>query len=433
MAANMKGGPLDGSSFRQVTTGGSAEEFRQARPGVPAPSEADPVGSRAAHGQAYRPEIDGLRAIAVLAVVLFHADIAPFSGGFVGVDVFFVISGFLITSIIEKDIAAGRFSFARFYERRIRRIFPALAVVSLFAVGVSAILFIPTDFMQVGRSLIAMAVFASNLFFRQDLGITGYFNVGPSPQMLVHTWSLAVEEQFYLVLPPALLLVHRHAGRFVVPILVVATILSFAESVVLVQTQPTDAFYLIMPRAWELLIGGLLAVRRLPPLSTRIAREIVATASAALILVAVFGFSTTTPFPGASALVPCLGAWLFLYVGDQGPSLVARLLSTRPFVAVGRISYSLYLWHWPIFVATKYMAGGHFSLITTVSALILAFAAATLSYRYVETPFRFKWRGVSRPRIFAATAATTFGLVLIGAAIIATGGFRGASTRERGS
>ena len=418
----MKGGTLDRSGFERVSDVAPKDPaWRHRSADERTPS--DPIGSVAAHGQVYRPEIDGLRAVAVLAVVLFHADIAPFTGGFVGVDVFFVISGFLITSIIEKDVAAGRFSFARFYERRIRRIFPALAAMSLFSVVLAAVLLVPTDFAQVGKSLIAMALFASNLFFRQDLGVTGYFKAGASPQMLIHTWSLAVEEQFYMLLPPALLLLHRYAARFVLPILAAAAVASFIASVILVSRAPTEAFYLIWPRAWELLVGSLLAVRRLPALPNRFARELVTAVSAALILFTIFNYSDMTPFPGAAALPPCVGAALLLYVGDKGPTLAGALLSTRPFVFTGRISYSLYLWHWPIFAATKYMSGGYMSFLPARVAIVLSFAAAYLSFRFIETPFRTRWRGLPRFSIFAATAAVTLVLVLIGGAIVVDGGF----------
>ena len=391
----------------------------------PAAASSDFVSGEKATARAlsYRPEIDGLRAVAILAVVLYHADVAPFGGGFVGVDVFFVISGFLITSIIQKDVSGPGFSFARFYERRIRRIFPALFVMAAFCVFAGALILIPTEFGQFGRSLMAMAVFASNLFFRKDVGVVGYFHSVADPPLLIHTWSLAVEEQFYIVLPPALLLLHRYAGRRIVPALLAGIVLSFVASVVLVQTKPSDAFYLITSRAWELLIGSLLAVQTFPPLAGRVSRELVSGAGFLLIVFAVFRYTDATLFPGASALAPCLGTWLIIYAGNQGRSLVTTALTRRPMVFVGRISYSLYLWHWPMIVVTKYLSDGQLTLVTTIAAIALSLVAATLSYFFVEAPFRRPRRSSRRRPLFAGTAIATMVLVATGGAVVVSGGF----------
>ena len=373
----------------------------------------------------YRLDIDGLRAIAVLAVVFYHAGMTLFGGGFVGVDVFFVISGFLITSIISNDIAAGRFSYAKFYNRRIRRILPAIVAMALVSGIIGAVILIPSEFRQFGRSLIAMALFVSNVFFRENAGVKGYFDNAVDPPLLIHTWSLAVEEQFYIVVPTALLLLHRFAGRHVVSAVVTAIVLSFACSVALVYARPSDAFYLITSRAWELLIGSLLAVKAFPPLDSRPLRESVAALGVLLILVAVFGFTDATPFPGLSALIPCAGAWLIIYAGGKGPSLVSKSLSCTPVVFIGRISYSLYLWHWPVIVATKYLSMGQLTLMKTVAALALSLTAAILSYRYVETPLRYRWPKLLNGRVFLVAAAATTGLILVGVAINGSGGFPG--------
>ena len=394
------------------------------------------VSSRpAAPALTYRPEIDGLRALAVIPVVFYHAGLALFHGGFVGVDVFFVISGFLITSIIWHDVVNGRFSYAKFYDRRIRRILPAIFVMAVVCIIIGTIILIPVEFGQFGRSLIAMSLFVSNLFFRENVGVAGYFDNAVDPPLVIHTWSLSIEEQFYILFPTLMLLLHRFARRHVTGAIVVAIAVSFACSATLVHARPSDAFYLITSRAWELLIGSLLAVRSFPLLAStplasktsaaRTLREVVAAAGVVLILLAVFCFTDATPFPGPNALLPCVGAWLIIYAGGQGPSVVSRGLSLAPIVFIGRISYSLYLWHWPVIAATKYLSMGQLSFVKTVAALAISLVAAVLSYRYVETPLRYAWPKMPRRSLFLGAGTATACMVLAGVAISVSGGFPG--------
>ena len=385
----------------------------------------------------YRPDIDGLRAVAVLAVIGFHADLAVLPGGFVGVDVFFVISGYLITSIIWRELALGRFAFADFYARRFRRIMPALFVMSLGCTLAAAVVLIPSDFEDYGRSLIAMALFASNMFFAHDTGVAGYFHVAKDPPLLLHTWSLALEEQFYILLPPALLALDRlarrfparrfnagrfNARRFVVPTLCAAIALSFALSVVMLRRVPTDAFYLIAPRAWELLIGSLLAVMPVPAITARSTREVASAAGLGMIVYAILTYSRDTPFPGLNALLPCGGAFLLILVGGSGRSFVTGALSLRPVRFVGKISYSLYLWHWPIIAVLKYLSFNRLTFATTVAALLLSLGAATLSYVFVETPFRTRKIAATRSQLARGAIAATACLLVTGAAILVDGG-----------
>jgi peptidoglycan/LPS O-acetylase OafA/YrhL len=222
----------------------------------------------------YRADIDGLRALAILAVLFYHAGIGIFSGGFVGVDIFFVISGFLISSIVIHDIDKGSFSFAVFYERRVRRIFPALFSVTLFCVIVSLILLAPIDLVDLGKSMLAMTAFSSNIYFRRNFGGDGYFGDGSDTQALLHTWSLSVEEQFYIFFPALLIGIHRWFPRYQAPILWLCVVISFGVSLWAVSTKPVAAFYLLIPRAWELMCGAILALTTIPSVGKRWLREL---------------------------------------------------------------------------------------------------------------------------------------------------------------
>jgi peptidoglycan/LPS O-acetylase OafA/YrhL len=213
--------------------------------------------------------------LAVIPVLLSHAKVAGFSGGYVGVDIFYVISGYLITFLIQRDMAVGKFPFVSFYDRRMRRIFPALFGVMAFCTLAAAVLFVPRDFLSFGKSMIAMAFFASNIFFKRNAGIDGYFGPKSDSQVFLHTWSLSVEEQFYLLFPAALLLLIRRAKGRAAGYLFLVAIISFLLSIWATKCQPLGAFYILIPRAWELLIGSLLAMKAVPPLNQRVSREIV--------------------------------------------------------------------------------------------------------------------------------------------------------------
>jgi peptidoglycan/LPS O-acetylase OafA/YrhL len=373
--------------------------------------------SKLAQSGKYRPDIDGVRAIAVLSVLSFHAKVDGFSGGFVGVDIFFVISGYLITSIIAKDRNLGRFSFLSFYERRMRRIFPALFSVIFFCTLASATLFAPIDFMTFGKSMVASTCFVSNIFFLRSTGVDGYFGDSSNLQVLLHTWSLSVEEQFYLLFPALVLLLTRSAKGWVTQSLSLLTGISFLVNIWLTLHSQPRAFYTLPPRAWELLIGSLLAIKAAPPLRRRLFREIAGTAGLGLIACAVTLFTKDTTFPGFSALVPCFGAWLIIYAGEEGSSCVKTILSFPPLVFIGVISYSLYLWHWPLIVFSQYFAAGDLNGAETVGVILSSLLVAFLSFEFIESPFRGRDSTFSRRQIFtfglaASMVSIMFGLVI---------------------
>ena len=335
----------------------------------------------------YRPDIDGLRALAILPVLFFHAGLGLFEGGYVGVDVFFVISGFLITRIIYGEIVAGNFSILKFYERRARRILPALFAVCLFSFVMAWWLFVPLDFKDFSRSLAAAMLFASNILFMDE---TGYFAAPSEIKPLLHTWSLAVEEQYYIVFPLLLAVAARffkaYIGMFV--ILLLAT--SFVACVWATGYRPVYAFFLSPTRAWELLIGSVLAVGVLPVIDNRQMLNGLSVLGLGLVLGSIFLFSADTSFPGWQAAIPCIGAGLLIYVNGSGETIGARILSFKPFVWSGLISYSLYLWHWPLIVFAKYHSGGELPSAALWGLIGLSVVAAALSWKFIEQPFRQK-------------------------------------------
>ena len=298
----------------------------------------------------YRSDIDGLRALAVVPVVLGHAHVTGFAGGFVGVDVFFVISGFLITTILATEAREGSFSLTRFYERRARRLFPALFAVLIFCAAAAWTRFPAEDLEAFGRSLLATIFFGSNMLFWSE---TGYFDIAAEQRPLLHTWSLAVEEQFYLLFPLAVWWTTRRMGGRYAAWLWPAMGASFVLSVVWVPTHPSSAFYLVPARAWELLMGSALALGLVPALRQQSHRETCSALGTLFIAMSVVLYDANTPFPGSNAVLPCLGAALVIHAGHSGTTAVGRLLGTKPVVFVGLISYSLYLWHWPLLVFAR--------------------------------------------------------------------------------
>jgi peptidoglycan/LPS O-acetylase OafA/YrhL len=368
----------------------------------------------------YRKDIDGLRAVAVTTVIAFHAQWTAFPGGFVGVDVFFVISGFLIGAMIIDDVTAERFSLLAFYERRIRRIFPALAAMLLTATVLAYLYLLPIEFKSYARSLLAATFSFSNFYFAAN---AGYFMPAASTLPLLHTWSLAIEEQFYLFLPLFVLLVHRSWRRGLWPVLLAVTLISLGLSIRSgLQGGQSGDFYMPQLRAWELLLGVLLAWNRLPALP-RPWREGATFLGLVLIVVAATCYSDWIPFPGHAALMPCLGAALIIGAGKSGESWTARALSLPPVIFVGRISYSLYLWHWPIFIFMKLserFPADQAKTATKLLAIAATAVIATLSWKYIETPFR---SGPWRPRrrklfLLAGTAAAGLAAVALGTVLL---------------
>lgn len=377
--------------------------------------------ARAGSEHAYRADIDGLRAVAVIPVVLYHFGVAGFSGGFVGVDVFFVISGYLITRLIAAELRHGGFDFIHFYERRVRRLFPTLAIVLATTFVVSLYVLTPRDFETFSKSVVYALIFGANFFFDSQ---GDYFAPALELSPLLHTWSLAVEEQFYVVWPVVLFLGYRYLPRR--PLLVAIALLllaSFYANITLVDTKPDAAFYRPHPRAWELLVGCLLALGA-PRLPAALAHAM-GLAGLALILGAVVLFSHETQFPGFAAAVPVLGAALVIWSSAGAPSLAGRVLALRPLVFVGLVSYAWYLWHWPMVSLFRYHFERDPSAPEIVALIVASFALAVLCWKFVETPVRRGSLLKAPVRAFAAAAATSAVLMTAALAGYATQGFMG--------
>jgi peptidoglycan/LPS O-acetylase OafA/YrhL len=383
----------------------------------------------------YRPDIDGLRAVAVLSVLAFHLGIAKTTGGFVGVDVFFVISGYLISSIVFSEIAASRFSIVAFYERRIRRIFPALFAMLAVSTIFAFIYLFPNELIDYSKSMLAATASGSNFYFWQH---SGYFD-SPTSQPLLHTWSLAVEEQFYITFPLFLVFVRRLFPKRLKVAVVILFCASLLASAVVVSRNEQTAFYMPYTRAWELLAGTILSLEIIPYTKSMWLRNLGSLAGIALIAYSVVTYTEQTRFPGLSALAPCIGSALIIWVGGSGSSLVSAVLSWRPVVFIGLISYSLYLWHWPIIVlrhmGVLFGVGlaaslGHAALLSShrfdiAAEIVISFALAILSWRFVERPFRIGRMRLSGRPLFALAGAAMLVLIAVSSCTILAGGFKG--------
>ncbi len=383
---------------------------------------------------AYRADIDGLRAVAVLSVLAYHAGLAKISGGFVGVDVFFVISGYLISSIVFSEIAESRFSVIRFYERRIRRIFPALFVMLGVSSVFAMIYLLPGELINYSRSMLAATLSVSNFYFWRH---SGYFDL-PLSQPLLHTWSLAVEEQFYICFPLFLVLVRRFAPRRLATAVVVIFVASLLASAIIVSRHEQTAFYMLYTRAWELLLGTILSLGLLPRMQSAWLRNLATITGLGMIGYSLLVYTQYTIFPGLNALAPCVGSALIIWAGEAGSSLVGAVLSWRPVVFVGLISYSLYLWHWPLIVLQNMgMLFGvailpslpHATFLTAhrfdmLVLLFLSLTLAVLSWRFVERPFRSGALRLSGRPLFALAGACMLLLVSLSSLTVYAGGFR---------
>lgn len=347
----------------------------------------------------YRADIDGLRAIAVIAVVVSHAAPSAVTGGFVGVDVFFVISGYLITGNILADLDRGRFNLFAFYARRVRRLFPALLLVLTAAWIAGWLLLLPDDFEVLGRHLAASAGFVPNFMFWRDLAAS---DQDVTIDVLLHLWSLGVEEQYYLVWPLMVLAVFDRWTR-VARLTAILLFISFALNIVLTFDLTEAAFYLPFPRFWELLAGSALAfagayAREMPPRATLFfavttdkisprLNDVKAWAGLALVLVPVFALTKQHMFPGFWVLLPVAGTALLIASGPD--AAVNRLLGNRELVAIGLISYPFYLWHWPLLSLAEYSWDSHLTTLSRLLIALLALPLAWLTYRYVERPIRY--------------------------------------------
>lgn len=378
----------------------------------------------------YRPEVDGLRAVAVVPVVMYHAGLG-FSGGFVGVDVFFVISGYLITSLIVKEIEQGVFSFLEFWGRRARRIIPALAVVVLAVLVVGWFFLLPIQYADLGKSTTYLVLLIANVYFY--LG-TGYFSGTSEEKPLLHTWSLAVEEQFYLFVPLMLFVLLRYrllrSRSHLLMLFGAGIILSLFASIFGVTRHPAATFYLLPTRAWELICGSFIAL--LPSAivpRNYVMREVLAWLGLLAILIPCILYTKQTPFPGLAAIPPCIGASLFIWA-TANPSIGApqhrvtasRLLSSSGVVFFGLISYSLYLWHWPLIAFSNYWSLEPQSLRHRICIVFVSILLAIVSWRFVEKPFRTKRFAPTRGGMFRLAGTTAVVLMGLGVVIVCSDG-----------
>lgn len=375
-----------------------------------------------AGGSQYRPEVDGLRAIAVVAVILFHTNLGVATGGYVGVDVFFVISGYLISSIILREVGEGRFTFLGFYERRIRRIFPALFVV-LVATTAAAWVILPPQHMQTyGQSLVATTAFASNVFFWLK---SGYFGGDAELFPLTHMWSLSVEEQYYVFFPFLALIAAWGRPKLLNGLMAAALLASLALCLVYAPRDQMLAFFMTPMRAWELMFGVFIALheRSWRPALARIrfATPLIEMAAMAMIVVPIILYDSSTLFPGVSAIPPVLGTALLILM-SRPDTLVGRVLSSRTFVLVGLMSYSAYLWHQPLYALSRMQGLTETGWPVYAALIALTFGLAWLSLKFIEAPFRDR-RRFTRRQVYAGFLVGSALLVAIGLAAHLRAGF----------
>jgi len=371
----------------------------------------------------YRSDIDGLRALAVVPVILFHANITC-PGGFIGVDIFFVISGYLITGIIERDVSDGRFSIIDFYNRRIRRIFPAMFAMMTVSTLIALLTLPPNQLKDLGKSILATAAFCANIL---DYRHSGYFDTSSQYDPLLHMWTLSVEEQFYVFWPLMLwTLGFLSLSKYKIRAIGVILISSLALSVYWINNNPNAAFYLLPSRAWELALGSALAIMQVQKLlqhPSRIAADACSLIGLAMVVASIVAYDSATPFPGIAALLPCLGALVIIYSSTATLSAGGQLLSFRPIVFTGAISYSLYLWHWPILVFARLIINRELTYSERILLIILTFIVAWISYIFIETPFRGgRFARVSRFVWIGGGLVSALSFVAIGAIVYVTDG-----------
>lgn len=345
------------------------------------------VGSADSHLIGYRADIDGLRAIAVISVIAFHLSRSVLPGGYLGVDIFFVLSGYLITLILWREAVKGQFSIMRFYERRIRRIMPALLLLLFFATVAAVVLLLPADLIGYGKSVLATLTFVANIYFWRD---TDYFSRAAEAKPLLHVWSLGVEEQFYIAFPLLIAVFARFWPRATLPAIAILTLASLAANVLALRIGgASPAFFLLPTRAWELGGGALIALLPRDRAPYGLAAGILGAAGSVAVLV---GIASPVQWFGSVpvALPAVFGTMLLIFAGQDKQSPINRMLAIRPLVFVGLISYSLYLWHWPVIVFSQYYLVRDLHPGEMVVANVAMTSCAVLSWRYVERPFRSK-------------------------------------------
>ncbi|MGI1679641.1 MAG: acyltransferase [Cellvibrionaceae bacterium] len=350
--------------------------------------------------KAYRPEIDGLRAVAVIPVILFHAGFSIFSGGFIGVDVFFVISGYLITSIILNEKQAGTFTLLNFYERRARRILPALFTVLAVTYIFAWAWLLPDAMKNFSQSLASVIIFASNFLFWRE---TGYFDVSSELKPLLHTWSLAVEEQYYLLFPVFIIATWKLGLKIILSLLAIVCIVSLAFSEIALTNAASSSFFLLPYRAWELLLGVFaafyLSSNPIDSKNKNSLNQILSLVGILFIAWPIFYYTNKTPFPGLNALAPTIGSVLIILFCTPA-TYVGKALCSKLFVGIGLVSYSAYLWHQPLFALARHKKFEELSSIELLILSVLSFILAYISWRFIETPFRKKDK-TSRLTIFS--------------------------------
>ena len=367
----------------------------------------------------YRAEIDGLRALAVVPVVLFHAGIVGFSGGFVGVDIFFVISGYLITSIILSEQAKERFTLASFYERRARRILPALMLVVLLSTIAAWYILLPNELVDYGASLASVGVFASNILFWQQ---SDYFAATSEFIPLLHTWSLAVEEQFYLIFPVFMIATIAWVKQSRLLVLVALAMISLLYCEWAWRNTPEANFFLAPSRAWELLAGVFCAFYlHSKQLQNTAIKQAGSLLGFLMLLYSIFFFDKDIPFPSVYALAPVFGTALIILYADAD-TLVGKLLGLPVLVGIGLVSYSAYLWHQPLFVFARMNTMDELSVTMLLGLSVLSFVLAYLSWRWVEKPFRNRhW--LSQKQVLWMAVACSGVLIALGMLFVFSGGF----------
>lgn len=367
----------------------------------------------------YRPDIDGLRALAVLSVILYHAGLESLSGGYIGVDIFFVISGYLITSIIYSELNRSVFSFKLFWMRRARRILPAALTMVLTCLIVFAFLYPETLYEDFLKSLVSQSIFSANIYFWQT---SGYFESAAELKPLLHTWSLSVEEQFYFIFPFLLWTLHKFRKTLTLIILIIGCASSLALSILGTFDYPDASFYLLPTRAWELGAGAALAIY----LTTNEPKhhwpkELASVIGLVSVIFPMFVFTKDTSFPSYNALAPVLGTCLLIWSSSNGKTFIGRIFSGKYFVYIGLISYSMYLWHWPIIVAVNWVYAPEHNMAFTVLILGLTFFAAYVSYKFIESPLR-KNKAIFTNKIVAVTSClASIALIAIGIFLIDRG------------
>ena len=369
---------------------------------------------------AYRPEIDGLRAVAVLSVIIFHAGVDAMSGGFIGVDVFFVISGFLITRIILKSIDNQSFSFSDFYARRLKRLLPAAIVLIVMTIVFGAFILSPNRYIELAKSGASSSLFMANIWFMKH---SGYFDLSTQISPLVHMWSLSVEEQFYLFYPMLMIAANRIGGIKGIKLFISLTLVtSFVFNIWVVTRSPNFAFYMLPTRAWELAIGASINFVSLPKKLPEWINNVLSYLGVTLIIVGLFIIDHNNLYPGWLALLPSIGTASLIYSLNNHQNIVSKLLTLKPSLFLGKISYSAYLWHWPIVVYYRiYINERAFNLFEVVGLIAASLFAGYISWKYVEEQFRYT--KAANKKIFKASRWAISFSIIIGLGVYLSNGF----------